>query len=137
MKVGTSLVKGDAGTVVRDGAKALRAMCGEAPSFVMAFASTKQPLAEVVAGLQKDMPNALVLGSSTSGEFTEEGDAKGATALFGVAGGVKAFAGFASWLAADPEGAVKKASAQLPKSVDGFPHRTAIVLLDALSGVSE
>jgi methyl-accepting chemotaxis protein len=136
MKVGTSLVKGDAGTVVRDGANALRTMCGEAPSFVMAFSSTKQPLQEVIAGLKKEMPNALVLGASTSGEFTEEGDAKGATALFGVAG-VQAYAGFAKGLAADPEGCVRKAAAQLPKSVDGFPHRTAIVLLDALAGVSE
>ncbi len=137
MKVATTLRTGSAESVARDGAAALKADLAAAPAFVMAFSSTKQPLGEVLAGLARDLPEALVLGASTSGEFTEEGDAKGSTSLFAVAGEIKAFAGFATDLAKDPEAAVRSAAAQLPKAVDGYPHRTAIVLLDALSGVSE
>ncbi|HEY4223143.1 MAG TPA: FIST N-terminal domain-containing protein, partial [Myxococcota bacterium] len=137
MKVGTALRSGDAVSAAREGAAALRAQLGGEPAFVMAFASTKQPLADVMQQLKRDLPNALVLGASTSGEFTEEGDAKGSTSFFGVAGEIKAFASFTDNLGADPEGAVRRAAAALPKSVDGFPYRTAIVLLDALAGVSE
>ena len=137
MRVATSLNTGDAKKVAADGAAALKRGLGADPAFVMAFPSTKQPLATVLADLVASFPGALVLGASTAGEFTEEGDAKGSTAFFAVAGEIKAFAGFADNLAADPEGAVKRAVAALPKAVDGYPHRTAIVLLDALAGVSE
>src|SRR5438132_10848366 len=101
MKVATSLEMGEARTVAEHGAKKIRAALGEAPVFVMAFSSTKQPLDEVLSGLRTALPGTLILGSSTSGEFTEDGDAKGSTALFALAGDVKAFAGFASGLAAD------------------------------------
>ena len=138
MRVATSLRSGSAATAAREGAAALRlGLGGQAPAFVMAFASTKQPLPEVLSALETEMPGALVLGASTAGEFTEEGDAKGSASFFAVAGELKAYAGFADKLGADPEAAVQRAAAQLPRTVDGYPHRTAIVLLDALSGVSE
>jgi methyl-accepting chemotaxis protein len=138
MRIATTLHSGPAPTVVKEGHAALHKMLdGAQPSLIMAFASTKQPLPEVLAGIAEQNPGALVLGCSTAGEFTENGDAKGSTSLFAVSGDIKAFAGFAGNLSKDPEAAVRAAAASLPKSVDGYPHRTAIVLLDALAGVSE
>jgi methyl-accepting chemotaxis protein len=37
----------------------------------------------------------------------------------------------------DPEAAIREVSAKLPNNVDGYPHSTAILLIDGLSGVGE
>ncbi|MEW5852177.1 MAG: FIST N-terminal domain-containing protein [Myxococcota bacterium] len=110
---------------------------GQAPCLVMAFASTSQPLGEVLHGLKQAFPGATVLGSSTAGEFTQAADAKGSTAVFALAGEFQVFAGMGTSLQADVEGAVGSALKGLPASVPGFPHRTGILLLDPLSGTGE
>ena len=107
------------------------------PAMLIAFASTRQPLHTVLARLRREYPSSTVLGSSSAGEFTEAGDQKGAVALFAVAGDFKVLAGMSTGLRADVEKAVRHAVAELPTSLPGYRHRTALLLLDPLSGNGE
>jgi methyl-accepting chemotaxis protein len=108
-----------------------------APALVVVFASTSQPLGELVATLSKKFPSSKLVGSSTAGEFTERGDAKQSVAAFALAGDYVVHTGIATGLRAQPDAAVRGALEGMPKSVHGFDHRTAVVLLDPLAGNGE
>lgn len=114
-------------------------LAGSTPALVMAFASTTQSLASVCASLQTRFADAVVLGASTAGEFTEASlNAKGTTVAVAVAGDFAVRAGLGRGVAEDPEGAVRSALEQLEASdARDLPHRTAILLLDPLVGRSE
>jgi methyl-accepting chemotaxis protein len=138
MRIATTCQSGEATAVVAAGSEALRRQLGSAvPAVVVAFASTWQPLELVLAGLRRAFPGALVLGCSTAGELTERGGARGATAMFALVGDVRAFGGFATGTKADPAAAVAAATVDIPRAVDGYPHRVALLLLDPRAGVSE
>ena len=107
------------------------------PAFVLVFASTSQPLTEVMPVVAEAFGADRVLGSSTSGEFTETSVAKSSVSAVAVAGAFELHAGLGRGLKASPERAVAAAVESLPREVDGLPHRTAILLLDPLAGVSE
>jgi methyl-accepting chemotaxis protein len=111
---------------------------GRDPALVMLFASTRQPLAQVNPRVSQSFRGAAVLGASTSGEFTEQTrNAKGAVAAIAVAGDYKVYCGIGTGLAKDPDAAVRQAIEGFPDSVAGYPHRTAILLLDPLAGNGE
>jgi methyl-accepting chemotaxis protein len=79
----------------------------------------------------------VVIGASTAGEFTEKRELKSSVSLFALAGDYRIHAGIGLGLKADPEGALRRALEGLPSAVNGYPHRTAILLLDPLSGNGE
>jgi hypothetical protein len=110
---------------------------GAPPVLVVVFASTEQPLGEVVRRLAPSLGGALLLGASTAGEFTEKGDTKGAVCAFALAGDYKVFAGIGHALKEAPAQAVRQALCDLPRSVPGYAHRTGILLLDPLAGNGE
>jgi methyl-accepting chemotaxis protein len=110
---------------------------GNQATLALVFASTAQPLAEVTAALSSGMPGTVLMGASTAGEFTEQGDAKKSAALFAVSGDLRVFAGIGTGLKDDPERAVSAALEGLPREVHGYPSRTAIMLLDPLAGRGE
>ncbi len=110
---------------------------GTPPVLVTVFASTSQPLGEVVQYLAAELPGVTILGASTAGEFTEKGDAKSSISAFALAGDYKVFAGMGLDLKANPERAVRQAIEGLPKAVQGYSHRTGILLLDPLAGNGE
>jgi len=137
-KIATALARGNPLEVAEVLAKTLRErLAGAKPAFVMAFASTSQPLDELLPALHRQLGDVPLLASSTAGEFTEEGDAKGSTVVIGVAGDFQVFAGMSTGLKEDVDGAVARAVEPLPKSVEGMPHRTAVLLLDPLAGKGE
>jgi hypothetical protein len=107
------------------------------PTLVVAFASTAQPLAEMMGELAGAFRDAVLIGASTAGEFTERGDAKHSTSVFALAGDFRVFAGMGTGLKDAPERAVEQAMQGLPRDVNGYPHRTAILLLDPLAGNGE
>src|SRR6185369_1037793 len=47
------------------------------------------------------------------------------------------FAGMGTGLKASPERAIEQAIEGLPRTLNGYPHRTAILLLDPLAGNGE
>jgi methyl-accepting chemotaxis protein len=104
---------------------------------LIVFASPKHPLSAMMENIGRDFPNAVALGVSSSGEFTEKGDAKGAASIFALAGDYEVVAGIGKGLKANPEKAVADALHDLPRSKPGFEHCTAILLLDPLSGNGE
>ncbi len=137
-KVATAIATGEAEQVAATLIAKVKQDLGDAtPVLLMAFASTKQPLSELMPLLTAAFPRSTVLGASTAGEFTERGDAKGSTALFALSGDYRIFAGAATGLRDGAEQAVLDALEGMPLHIVGYPNRTAILLLDPLSGCSE
>lgn len=138
LKVATALARGSAGEAGESLATAVRNQLGDTqPALICVFASTAQPLAEVMKAVAEKFPAACVTGASTAGEFTQTEEAKGSACVFAVGGDVIAKGGFSSGLSHSPEAAVRDALSQLPATPDGFPFATAIMLLDPLTGRGE
>lgn len=114
-----------------------KALAGDEPQLVLVFASTTQPLADVSSALTARFPNAAVLGASTAGEFTERGDGKQGVVACAISGGLRVNGGIGRGLSADPERAVREAFGNAPGEIEGFPHRSALMLLDPLTGRGE
>jgi methyl-accepting chemotaxis protein len=137
-KVATAIASGSATETAEALARDIREKLGGAsPALLTLFPSTAQPLGEIAARIAAAFPEATVLGASTAGEFTERGDAKGAAVLVAVAGDYRVHAGMGTGLKASPERAIERALEGLPRAVNGYPHRTAILLLDPLAGNGE
>src|SRR5437868_13975640 len=69
-KIGTAIGSGSAESAVASVTRDLQRQLGGAPpALVMAFSSTAQPLEDVVGRLVRTFPSAVILGSSTAGEF--------------------------------------------------------------------
>jgi len=137
-KIATALSEGNAETATGHLVREIRAQLGPAePVLVMVFASTAQPLGQIVRGLSNHFGRAALLGASTAGEFTEQGDAKSSVAVFALAGEFRVYGGIGTGLKADPEKAVTSAVDGLPREVNGYPHRTGLLLLDPLAGNGE
>jgi methyl-accepting chemotaxis protein len=137
-KVATALATGSSHEVAEVLGRSVREQLGGAdPTLAFVFASTKQPLPELLPLIQRQLGDAMILGASAAGEFTEKGDAKGSATVFAATGDFRVFAGMSTGLKADVESAVGRAIHDLPPSVEGFPHRTAILLLDPLAGRGE
>src|SRR5690606_1693877 len=107
------------------------------PSLVLVFASPSHSLSAVMSRVHARFPEATCLGATTAGELTEHGDAKRAIAGVAVTGDFRVRAGIGSQLGDDPEAAVRTAIGAIPAQLAGFPHRTALILLDPLTGRGE
>jgi methyl-accepting chemotaxis protein len=137
-RVATALANGSATQAAEVLGRAVGDQLGAAqPVFAMVFASTAQPLRELLPALRRQLGQATLLGASTAGEFTERGDAKGAAAVFAVAGDFEVFAGMGTGLKENVERAVRQAAEPLPRKRDGYAHCTTILLLDPLAGKGE
>lgn len=136
-EVATALVSTEGEAVQTDVVKALRGQLTEAPALVMAFAATPHPLGPLASKLSGEFPAAQVLCCSTAGEFTEQRDAKGAISAVAISGDYKVFSGMGTGLREDPAAAISKAVEGLPAELHGYPHRTAILLVDPLAGNGE
>ncbi len=117
-------------------AKAQEGLAGPA-KLIVAFVSSKIPLLPVLGSLEEAFPDAVVLGSTTSGEFTGEGDGTGTVSLFALGGDYIVHAGLGTGLGASPEATVAMALAGQPRELVGYRHRTGIILLDPLAGHGE
>lgn len=129
-----STATGDASAVFRQLAAGLS---GEPPKLVVVFCSTACPLEQLMAAAAKAMPGATALGCTTAGEFTEAGDTKGAYVAWALGGDdINVTAGLGLGLKENAEAALMQAVKEPPEDKDR-PHRTAILLLDPLSGNGE
>jgi len=113
MQRATARATGTAREATEKALSDISAALSKPPRFDMAFASTSQPLQEVLTVARARLPGAVVMGCSTAGEFTETGDAKGSVSFFAVAGDIEAHAAFAPSLKADPKAAVRAAAAEV------------------------
>lgn len=116
---------------------ALEAKLGDAmPALIMVYASTAQSLDTLAANLQEAFPDACVIGASTAGEFIETGDGKSSVSVVAIAGELEADAVLCRDVASNPDLAIASAVEALPET-GSYAHRTGILLLDPLAGVSE
>lgn len=136
-KIATSLSTGNAVESATALAKDIKEQLGQDPVLAVAFASTSQPLDQFMGELKKQFPSTLLLGASTAGEFTEKGDTKNSACIFALHGDYKVHAGMGNNLKASAEASVQEAVKDLPATEEGYDHRTAILLLDPLSGNGE
>ncbi len=113
------------------------ALGGRRPVFVSVFASPALDLGAIQRACRERYPDACVVGSTTSGEFTEAGDGQKTAAIFALAGDYVAHGGLGAGLGASPARAVESALGDRPRRVDGYPHQAAIMLLDPLAGHGE
>ncbi|MEC7523814.1 MAG: FIST N-terminal domain-containing protein [Myxococcota bacterium] len=134
----TAHAQGDAAQAAATLVDSLRSQLdGASPALVMFFASTDQPVEALAPALTEAFADAAVLGSSTAGEFTERGDAKRSVVAVAVAGDFVVHGGLGTALAASADEAVKAAVEGIPATVEGYPHRTGLLLLDPLAGNGE
>lgn len=125
-------------TIAKDLTRALRGSLGaREPVLVMLFASINQPLQAIQTLVAGEFSKAVVMGSSTAGEFTGEGDTQGAVVAWALAGDFAVRARMAIGLRSRLEEAVAEAVADLAEPMEGYPHRTAFVLLDSMAGNAE
>jgi hypothetical protein len=116
-----------------------RALQGEPPDAVIVFCSPRHDFKEVLESLTSECAAKVLVGSSSSGEFTHESNAQGATCAVAIRSDEIRFQ--ASWAG----GLSTERSAALSKLVSGFrggedpryPYRTALVLADALAGQAD
>src|SRR5690348_8027446 len=119
-KIATGLASGTADTAAEQlAAQLAHRLGGVEPRLLLVFASTAQPLGPLVKNLSGRFGRSALLGASTAGEFTEQGDAKGSVAAFALAGDFRVFGGMGSGLKANPERAVIEAIDGVPREVNG------------------
>jgi methyl-accepting chemotaxis protein len=137
-RVRSALARGTASQAAAELASQLQPSgSGEAPALIFAFGSLQQPLDIMLPELAARFPGSTVLGASTAGEFTERGDTKDAACALALSGDYRVFAGIGAGLAADPERALARAIEGQPMELQGYPHRSAVLLLDPLAGNGE
>jgi methyl-accepting chemotaxis protein len=110
---------------------------GVSPALILLFASPSRDLAGLQREAQDLFPDAVVLGATTAGEFSERGDAKGSVSAVAVAGDLRVHAGIGRGLKGTMEEAFGQALEPIPPALEGYPHRTALLLFDALAGHGE
>jgi methyl-accepting chemotaxis protein len=136
--VASALALADSEDATRELIEGLRSqLAGQPPRLVVLFAASTHSLRDTAAAVAGAFDSAIVLSSSTAGEFTESRDAKGALCAMAVAGDFIVHAGIGTELQQDAMRAVSTAIGDFPSALDDYPHRTGIMLLDPLTGVGE
>ena len=104
----------------------------------MVYASTEYDCRKVVDTVRKATNNAPLIGASSAGDFTEERVERGSVAVGLLSSDdIKVFTALAKGVKEEPEAAMRKVAADLRHKLEGYPHLTAIILIDGLSGVGE
>ena len=107
------------------------------PQLIVVFASFNRSLSTCLRQTRQRFPETLVIGATSGGEFDESNTVKNGIALFALEGDFKVYGGLGQHLGEMPEKAVRDAISSLPLQVPGYEHRSAIMLLDPLSGAGE
>lgn len=107
--------------------------------FCQVFASAAYDYEAVLDGVGEIVEDStVVIGCSSSGEFTDQRTEAGSVAVALVSSDtMEFFADYGTGLSEDVNGCIREATRSLPDSVDGYPYRAAIVLHDGLVGVGE
>jgi len=107
------------------------------PRLCVLFASPTQRLEQLAPAVKARVPGGTVLGASTAGAFVASGDTQGHCVAFALDGDFEVRGGLGRGLADDPQAAVAAALESVEPAIEGYPHRTGLLLLDTLSGNGE
>ncbi|WP_254839859.1 FIST signal transduction protein [Natronomonas marina] len=138
---GTGLRSGTDGRTVGEGAAAdamAAAGVDGQPGLAVVFCSSRYDYEAVLDGVRGATEGAPLLGCSSAGEFTEAGVESGSVGVAVLDGDThRAFTGLGRGLRADETAAMEAAAREVPPRVEGYPHRSAVILHDGLSGNGE
>jgi hypothetical protein len=127
----------DSGAAGRDLGRQVAEVFGEQPpDAVIVFASARFHFESLLQGLEDSCHPAVLVGSSSAGEFTGNRSGTGtACALAIQSDDIKATAGLGLGVGGDRAGAARDVVASF-QGVDApeFPYRAALVMTDALAG---
>lgn len=111
---------------------------GEKPNFGLLFCSPNYAIEEMLKEIKSIVGEVPIMGCTTSGEFTHEGTYKDGAALALISSDTNHFfVGLGENIKDDPIESIQTALEGFPLSEGGFPHRSAILLLDSLAGKGE
>lgn len=126
----------DARVAGRQLATRLHQGLGETPQAIMLFAAPSYDHAALLDELASQCPAALLVGASSAGEFMNQTRGEGLACALGLAGeDVRFGVGVTRELRADPGAAAREIVSGFSGLSDfTFPHRSALVMVDALAG---
>ncbi len=108
------------------------------PQLGLVFASSQYKYVDVLKGIRSVSGDTPIFGCSSATEFTEEAVQKDSVVCAFLSSNTHKFAiSVGDNLAKDPMEAVSSAAAKLGEPDPDYPHQSAILLLDALSGKGE
>lgn len=112
---------------------------GERPDAVIVFATPDQDHGALLAALHDALDPGALIGCSSAGEFTAEASGVGMTCAVALRAADMHFrAALGRGLRADRGAAAQSLAAGFTSEVTpGFPHRSALVLTDALAGFAD
>ena len=118
--------------------KALLKLGGGSADFLAVFVSTAYQYGEVLRGIGEVSGSAAVVGCSTAGEFNEEGVYNRSVACAAISSDEMRFhTSLGRGLAKDEDACFQQAVRSLPLGVEGYPHRSLVMLIDGLAGKGE
>ncbi|SEQ42437.1 FIST N-terminal domain-containing protein [Natrinema salaciae] len=137
----TGLATGEDSFLVghRAATRAFTAMDTDRVDFCQVFCSPAYDYEDVLRGIRDVIGDeAKLIGATSAGEFTERTVSDGSVAVSLVASDtIEFFTGLGTAVSEGAADAVNEAVAELPSSVEGYPHLAAINLHDGLAGISD
>lgn len=126
-----------AGTQVAE--EAVAAFDGVCPDVFVVFASAQHDPRALLAALGDCCPKALLVGSTSAGEFTQQGRADGAVSVLALRSDQLRFSvGVGRDVSSSPNAAAQQVAASFKGlRSDPLPYRAALVMTDALAGHSD
>lgn len=112
---------------------------GQRPQAIMIFAAPAYDHKALLEGLAEQCPGTLVVGSSSAGEFMNQNRGEGLACAMGLAGDDVRFGmAVARDIKGDPAAAARQMVSRFTGLGDyAFPHRSALVMADALAGYAD
>lgn len=110
-----------------------------APDALVVFASARHDHGALLGALVETSGTKLLVGSSSAGEFTQAGRGEGQVSAIGIRSSHMRFAmGVGRELSRDPAAAAREAVRGFHGAeISTLPHRSALILTDALAGHTE
>lgn len=134
-------------TAQEDGFKAGQAAAQQAkqklgsrePNLAVLFCAKQYDYAAVIRGVKSVVGEQVpLIGCTAAGQFNEAEVVKNGVVCALIASDAhRFFPGFGTQLKNDPIEAIQNATKSLPKEVEGYPHQSAILLIDGLAGKGE
>ncbi len=115
--------------------KAMPKLMGFPPQLAVFFCSTRYDYSAVMRGIQSLIGEQVpIIGCTSAGQFTDEGIVNDGIVCALIASDTHLFFnGIGTQLKSDPFAAIQNSSRTFPKDVAGYPHQSAILLVDGLA----
>ncbi|MBN2383317.1 FIST C-terminal domain-containing protein [bacterium] len=117
---------------------ALKGLGPKPVSLAIVFASAGYDYQTILTEIRRRTGNAPLIGCSSAGEFTEKRDYKRSISLALISSDThRFFTTTGHNLRANALECLQQATSQLPEQIDGFPHKTVLLVHDGLVGRGE